>query len=169
MDTHSVLIRRRLGVGLAILLLVGLGWGNPPLVGQEMCKAKFSKLKLSDQDKAVFEHLNRLSEDRNEFLKSVTILLAVAEVTSSPKTVTDLAEELAKSEFDPIDDKQFSSAAKGVVQISAKPTYEALTLFIAGKANYVDKKFEGYKPKGEVLRLLTCLQKRYQELAATGK
>lgn len=136
---------------------------------QQNCKEKYAKIRLSAEDKAVLEYLDALSEDRNEFIKSIVVLLAISEVDSAPKSIGDLSELLIKNEFSPVSDDQFAKAAKGLVQLSAKPTYEALTLIVTGKANYVDKKFSGYKAKGDVLRLLQCLQQRYHQLVTSGK
>jgi hypothetical protein len=126
-------------------------------------------VKLSADGKAMFEHLNSLSKDRNEFLKSIIVLLAIGEANAVPKSIDELASTLIADEFAPVSEDGFASAATGLVQLSAKPTYDALTLIVAGKANYVDKKFSGYKPKGNVLRLLQGLQQRYQKLVTNGK
>ena len=125
----------------------------------------FKNLKLTQQE---IDFIDSLAEEQEEFLDSISILLALGLIADAPKKVPNNGKELAfllgKNSVETIQPDTFARAIKGLKQLSAKKAYEETTLFLIGK----HPDFPNYRPKGDNYRFFKCLNKFYTKIAIGG-
>lgn len=167
---HQIVIMLTL---LGVLLgMINIGFCD----SVEKAKIKPSEFKNLKLTKKEIEFIDRLAKEQKDFLNSVLILLALAEINDTPKvipknklkelpkTAGELAIEIESAVILTVDSDTFARAVKGMHQLSARKAYEETTLLLIGK----HPDFPGYRPKGDNHRFFKCLNEMYTKTAIGG-